>query len=102
MTIVLAAFVFFFYSQKIIYDYMNVYPYIDCESVETTYDNNLMHYGVLEYHYLTSYYKTTNLTSSVGILNCLCQNYTDTNGLIDAFSVEMYITQNHSQMGGKV
>ncbi|CAI2373992.1 unnamed protein product [Moneuplotes crassus] len=102
MSIVLAAFVFFFYTQKIIYDYMNVYPYVDCEAVEQTYDHNLIHYGVQEYHYLTNFYNTNNLTSSMGILNCLCQNYSDTHGMISTFGAEMYLLQKGQIMGGKV
>lgn len=68
--ILLSSFSFLFYSQKEIYDYMNIYPYIDCDSIVKTYGDSLEHYGVLEWSYLKETLKTKDLTSSTGTLSC--------------------------------
>jgi hypothetical protein len=67
--ILFASFVFLFYAQKEIYDYMNIYPYIDCESILKTYGDSLEHYAVLEWTYLKETLHSKDLTSSTGTLS---------------------------------
>jgi hypothetical protein len=67
--ILFASFVFLFYSQKEIYDYMNIYPYIDCDSILKTYGGSLEHYAVLEWSYLKETLHSKDLTSSTGTLS---------------------------------
>ena len=79
-----------FYAQKEIYDYMDIYPYIDCDSVTKIYDSSLQHYGVLEWVYLTNTLKSDDLRTSTGILSCLCKNYSDLHGVYDTLVAEFY------------
>ena len=51
--ILFTSFWLLFKAQKEIYDYMNIYPYIDCDSVTKIYGDSLQHYGVLEWVYIT-------------------------------------------------
>ena len=53
---------------------------------------------MLEWYYLSNYFQTNNLTSSAGILNCLCQNKTDTFGAISTFNIEIF-TEFSSEFG---
>lgn len=46
------SFGFLFYAQKQIYDYMDVYPVVNCKEIREVYGTSLNHYAILEWHFL--------------------------------------------------
>lgn len=101
--ILFASFVFFFYAQKEIYDYMNTYPYIDCDSVVKTYQESLEHYAVLEWTFLKDTLHIKDLTSSTGTLSCFCKKFSQENGVISTLNAEFFTQSKLGEyVGGQV
>lgn len=88
--ILFASFVLLFYAQKEIYDYMNIYPYIDCDSIIKTYEGSLEHYAVLEWTYLKNTLHSDDLTSSTGTLSCFCLQHSTKNGVIATLNAQFF------------
>lgn len=101
--VLFASFVFFFYAQKEIYDYMNTYPYIDCTSVLQTYHESLEHYAILEWTYLKNTLHSNDLTSSTGTLSCFCAQYSKQNGVISTLNAQFFTQSKLGEyVGGQV
>ncbi|CAI2372771.1 unnamed protein product [Moneuplotes crassus] len=101
--ILFASFVFLFYAQKEIYDYMNVYPYIDCDSIVKTYGDSLEHYGVLEWVYLKETLHSKDLTSSTGTLSCFCNQHSLKHGVLATMKSQHYtINKEDVFVGGHI
>ena len=101
--ILFTSFWFLFYSQKEIYDYMNIYPYIDCDSIIKTYGDSLEHYGILEWSYLKETLHSKDLTSSTGTLSWFCKKHSYEHGIISTLNAKYY-TQNKEDeyVGGQI
>jgi hypothetical protein len=102
--ILFTSFCLLFYAQKEIYDYMNIYPYIEWDSVVKTYGDSLEHFAVLEWTYLKNTLQTNDLTSSTGTLSWFWQKYSNENGILATLNKEFFTQSKVKQeyVGGQV